>query len=69
MSRDFSAYTPLESGEPTIALFELWDMEGRTPYLQEVTSDPTTLSLTPGTRLLKREYVPASTPVLVNEAA
>ena len=69
MNRDFSAYTPLESGEPTIALFELWDMEGRTPYLQEVTSDPTTLSLTPGTRLLKREYVPASIPVLVNEAA
>lgn len=66
---DYGLYDPLGYGKATITLWELWDMEGRTPYLQEVTSDPTTLSLTPGTRLLKREYVPASIPVLVNEAA
>ena len=66
---DYGLYGPLDYGKATITLWELWDMDGRAPYLQGVTSDPTTLSLTPGTRLLKREYVPASIPVLVNEAA
>ena len=68
MNRDFSAYTPLESGEPTIALFELWDTDGREPYLIGVDSTSYNFRLEPGLLILKREYVPASKPTFVNEA-
>ena len=68
MRRDFKSYTPLEWGEPTITLFELWDTDGNEPYLVGV--DPTAYNfrLEPGLLILKREYVPASKPTFVNEA-
>ena len=68
MSRDFSAYTPLESGEPTITLFELWDTDAKEPYLIGVDSTPYNFRLEPGLLIFKREYVPASRPEFVNEA-
>ena len=68
MSRDFSAYTPLESGEPTITLFELWDTDGNEPYLIGVDSTAYNFRLEPGLLILKREYVPAGNPEFVNEA-
>ena len=67
MSRDFKSYTPLEPGEPTITLFELWDTDGREPYLIRVDSTPYDFRLEPGLLILKREYVPASKPTFVNE--
>ena len=68
MSRDFSAYTPLEWGEPTITLFELWDTDAKEPYLIGVDSTPYNFRLEPGLLILKREYVPAGKPEFVNEA-
>ena len=68
MSRDFSTYWPLEPMEPTITLFELWDTDGKEPYLIGVDSTCYNFRLEPGLLILKREYVPASHPVLVNEA-
>ena len=68
MSRDFKSYWPLESGEPTITLFELWDTDGREPYLIGVDSTSYNFRLEPGLLILKREYVPASKPEFVNEA-
>ena len=68
MSRDFSTYWPLEPGEPTITLFELWDTDGREPYLIGVDSTPYNFRLAPGLLILKREYVPASKPEFVNES-
>ena len=68
MSRDFKSYWPLEPGEPTITLFELWDTDGREPYLIGVDSTPYNFRLAPGLLILKREYVPASKPEFVNEA-
>ena len=68
MSRDFSTYWPLEPMEPTITLFELWDTDGREPYLIGVDSTCYNFRLEPGLLILKREYVPASKPEFVNEA-
>ena len=68
MRRDFKSYWPLESGEPTITLFELWDTDGREPYLIGVDSTSYNFRLEPGMLILKREYVPASKPEFVNEA-
>ena len=68
MSRDFSTYWPLEPGEPTITLFELWDTDGREPYLIGVDSTSYNFRLEPGLLILKREYVPASKPEFVNES-
>ena len=68
MSRDFKSCWPLEPGEPTITLFELWDTDGREPYLVRVDSTPYDFGLEPGLLILKREYVPASKPEFVNEA-
>ena len=69
MSRDFSTYWPLEPREPTITLFELWDTDCKEPYLIGVDSTPYNFRLEPGLLILKREYVPASKPEFVNEAA
>ena len=68
MSKDFSTYWPLEPMEPTITLFELWDTDGKEPYLIGVDSTPYNFRLEPGLLILKREYVPASKPEFVNEA-
>ena len=68
MSRDFESYWPLEPGEPTIALFELWDTDAKEPYLIRVDSTPYDFRLEPGLLILKLEYVPASKPTFVNEA-
>ena len=68
MSRDFKSYWPLESGEPTITLFELWDADAVEPGLLRVSSSGWDLTLDPGLVILKREYVPASKPTFVNEA-
>ena len=68
MSRDFESYWPLEPGEPTIALFELWDTDAKEPYLIGVDSTSYNFRLEPGLLILKREYVPASKPTFVNEA-
>ena len=67
MSRDFSTYWPLEPMEPTITLFELWDTDGKEPYLIGVDSTSYNFRLEPGLLILKREYVPASKPEFVNE--
>ena len=67
MSRDFSTYWPLEPREPTITLFELWDTDGKEPYLIGVDSTCYNFRLEPGLLILKREYVPASKPEFVNE--
>ena len=68
MRRDFKSYWPLEPGEPTITLFELWDPDGREPYLIGVDSTSYNFRLEPGLLILKREYVPASKPEFVNES-
>ena len=68
MSRDFKSCWPLEPGEPTITLFELWGTDGREPYLIGVDSTSYNFRLEPGLLILKREYVPASKPEFVNEA-
>ena len=67
MSRDFKSCWPLEPGESTITLFELWDTDGREPYLIGVDSTSYNFRLEPGLLILKREYVPASKPEFVNE--
>ena len=68
MRRDFKSYWPLESGEPTITLFELWDTDAKEPYLIGVDSTPYNFRLKPGLLILKREYVPAGHAEFVNES-
>ena len=68
MSRDFKSCWPLEPGEPTITLFELWDTDGGEPYLVRVDSTPYDFGLEPGLLILKREYVPAGHAEFVNES-
>ena len=64
---DYSEWTPVEPGEYTITLWELWDTDGREPYLIGVDSTSYNFRLEPGLLILKREYVPASKPTFVNE--
>ena len=65
---DYGLYGPLDYGKATITLWELWDVSQGEPCYVKITSDLTSLRLAPGMRILKREYVPASIPTLVNEA-